>query len=109
MSIENTEAKRFYFYMNAEQHMRLKIRLDHHKMGVSEFVRAYSEGLIEQDSLIEDFMEEYKERTPKYSKRNNKKEKSDRIKAKKLNKDLNLDMDEINDIFDIIEDSGPKI
>ena len=54
-------------------------------------------------------MDHYKEESPKHSKRNNKIAKKDREISEKLNSDLGLNLDEIENIFDIIEEDHPEI
>ncbi len=95
--------------MEEKQHMDLKIRLDHHSIGMSEFVRACSEALLVGHPIMEQFMDNYKETSPKHSKRNNKIAKKDRETAEKLTSDLGLNLDEIENIFDIIEEDHPEI
>lgn len=111
MAHKSDSVKRVYFYMEAEQHMRMKIRLDHHGIGVSEFVRAVTEGLIEKDSNIEGFMAEYRKKSKKkkHSKNKNKYSKRDLAKSETILEDLGLNGDDLEDIFDIIEESNPEI
>lgn len=109
MSEQSTEPKRVYIYMNAEQHMKLKIRLDYHRMSMSEFVRSCSQALLDGNETMEEFIAEYKEGSDKHSKRNSKIVADDLKRAAELSEDLNLDGDEIEDIFDLIEEDHPEI
>lgn len=102
-----TDAKRVYIYINDEQHLQLKIRLNYHGIGMSEFVRACSQALVDEDKLIIDFLDSYKVKSEKHSKRNSKFEKRDKKLAEQLKTDLN--MDDIENIFDIIEEDHPEI
>jgi hypothetical protein len=102
-----TDAKRVYIYINDEQHLQLKIRLNYHGIGMSEFVRACSQALVDEDKLIIDFLDSYKAKSEKHSKRNSKFEKRDKKLAEQLKTDLN--MDDIENIFDIIEEDHPEI
>ena len=101
--------KRVYVLMSEKQHMDLKIRLDHLNIGISEFIRACSDGLIQQHPIMQDFIEHYRENSEKHQKRAAKLAQKDRKKSEKISKDLGLDLDEIEDIFDIIEQDHPEI
>ena len=109
MAHKSDSVKRVYVYMEEKQHMDLKVRLDYHSIGMSEFVRACSEALLVGHPIMEQFMDNYKEASPKHSKRNNKVAKSDRETAEKISADLGLNLDEIENIFDIIEEDHPEI
>lgn len=109
MAHKSDSVKRVYVYMEEKQHMDLKVRLDYHSIGMSEFVRACSEALLVGHPIMEQFMDNYKESSDKYSKRNNRIAKKDREKSDKLSVDLGLNMDEIESIFDIIEEDHPEI
>lgn len=106
---KSKDSKRVYVYMASEQHMKLKIRLDYHGIGMSEFVRACSESLIDRDPIMEEFVESYREGSGKHSKRNNKIASRDNQIAETIEEELNLDGDEIEDIFDLIEEDHPEI
>jgi hypothetical protein len=109
MAHKSDSVKRVYVYMDEKQHMDLKIRLDYHNVGMSEFVRACSEALLLGHPIMEQFMDNYKENSEKHSKRNNKIAKRDREKSEKMSSDLGLNLDEIENIFDIIEEDHPEI
>jgi len=102
-------SKRVYVYIDEKHHMDLKIRLNYLGISMSEFVRACGEGLLTQHPIMEQFMDHYRETSEKFSKKAAKKAKKDREKADKLENDLGLDFDEIEDIFDIIEEDHPEI
>ena len=103
------ETKRVYVIMGEKQHMDLKIKLDHLKIGLSEFIRACSDALVEGHPIMEQFIDHYRETSEKHSKKAAKLAKKDRKKSEKIMKDLGLDLDEIEDIFDIIEQDHPEI
>jgi len=104
-----TNSKRVYVYLNEKQHVDLKIRLDYLGISMSEFVRVCGAGLLEQHPIMEQFMDHYRETSEKFSKKKTNQAKKDREQAEKLNKDLGLDFDEIEDIFDLIEKDHPEI
>lgn len=103
------ETKRVYVIMGEKQHMDLKIKLDHLKIGLSEFIRACSDALIEGHPIMDQFVDHYRETSEKHSKKSAKLAKKDRKESEKIMKDLGLDLDEIEDIFDIIEQDHPEI
>ena len=59
MAHKSDSVKRVYVYMDEKQHMDLKIRLDYHNVGMSEFVRACSEALLLGHPIMEQFMDNY--------------------------------------------------
>ena len=67
MAHKSDSVKRVYVYMEEKQHMDLKVRLDYHSIGMSEFVRACSEALLVGHPIMEQFMDNYKESSDKYS------------------------------------------
>jgi len=102
-------SKRVYVSIDEKQHVDLKVRLNYLGISMSEFVRACGEGLLNQHPIMEQFMDHYRETSPKFSKKKAKDAKKDREQAEKLESDLDLNFDEIEDIFDIIEDDHPEI
>jgi hypothetical protein len=110
MSKKNLEnAKRVYVYMNDQQHVQLKVRLDYLKISMSEFVRACANGLLEGHPTMEQFMDHYRETSDKFSKKDVKTAKKDREESDKTMEDLGIDFDDIQNIFDIIEEDHPEI
>ena len=95
--------------MDEKQHMDLKIKLDHLKIGLSEFIRACSNALVEGHPIMEQFIDHYRETSEKHSKKSAKLAKKERKESDKIMKDLGLDLEEIEDIFDIIEQDHPEI
>lgn len=61
--------KKFTFYGKEEYHAQFKLRMEYHSMSQSEFFRACVEAVIDREDIIEDFIEEYKERKALPSKR----------------------------------------
>ena len=57
MAHKSDSVKRVYVYMEEKQHMDLKVRLDYHSIGMSEFVRACSEALLVGHPIMEQFMD----------------------------------------------------
>lgn len=99
-----TDAKRVYIYMSDEQHVQMRIRLDYHGMGMSEFVRACSQALIDGNPIIENFVDDYKEKSAKHSKKIEKLKKKDKEKAERLN--AAFSNEELDQLFDLIEEDS---
>ena len=103
------ESKRVYVYMDEQQHVKLKIRLNYLGISMSEFVRVCADGLLDQHPIMEQYMDHYRETSEKFSKKAAKKAKKDREQSDKLMEDLGLNLDDIENIFDIIEKDHPEI
>jgi hypothetical protein len=101
--------KRIYVYMNEKQHVDLKVRLDFHGMNMSEFVRVCAEGILSENPIMDQFIDFYKEHSEKHSKKSVKDAKKDREEADEILADLGLSGEDIEDIFDIIENDHPEI
>lgn len=106
---DDKDRKRVYVYMDEQQHVKLKIRLNYLGISMSEFVRVCGDGLMNQHPIMEQFMDHYRETSEKFSKKAAKKAKKDREDSNKTMEDLGLDFDDIENIFDIIEEDHPEI
>jgi succinate dehydrogenase/fumarate reductase flavoprotein subunit len=106
---DEKDRKRVYVYMDEQQHVKLKVRLNYLGISMSEFVRACGEGLLNQHPIMEQFMDHYRETSEKFSKKASKNAKKDREDSDKLMEELGLDFDDIESIFDIIEEDHPEI
>ena len=101
--------KKIMFYDTDKRHADLKIRLHYDGLTQSAFFRALVTGYLEQDESIVHFIEKHKEESSTQSK-------SKRDKIKKMNKTKQetidkfaLGEDEIESIFDILEEECPEI
>jgi len=108
MSDKNT-VKRVYIYMDEKQHMDLKVKLDFHQISMSEFVRVCADGVLSGNPIMDQFIDFYKEHSEKHSKKSTKAAKKDREVSDELLSELGLSGDDIQDIFDIIEEDHPEI
>ena len=59
------ESKRVYVYMDEQQHVKLKIRLNYLGISMSEFVRTCADGLLNQHPIMEQYMDHYRETSEK--------------------------------------------
>jgi hypothetical protein len=109
MSDKKNTVKRIYIYMDEKQHMDLKVKLDFHRMSMSEFVRVCADGVLSGNPIMDQFIDFYKEHSEKHSKKSIKDAKKDREVSDELLAELGLSGDDIQDIFDIIEEDHPEI
>jgi uncharacterized protein (DUF1800 family) len=103
------DTKKFTFYAKDDLHAKFKIRMQHHSMTQSEFLRACVEAVVEQDPVMEMFIDNYKEENKKQSKAQRGKIKKDEEKSKELLEDFGLGDGDIDNIFDIIAKEHPEI
>ena len=103
------DTKKFTFYAKDELHAKFKIRMQHHSMTQSEFLRACVEAVVSQDPVMDMFIDHYKEENGKQSKAQRAKIKKDQNKSEELLKDFGLGNGDIDDIFDIIAKEHPEI
>lgn len=84
--------------------------MEYHSMSQSEFFRACVEAVIDREDIIEDFIEEYKEKkgTAKQKKARSR-VRSERKQGEELINKLGLGDDEIDNIFDIIAKEHPEL
>ena len=102
--------KKFTFYGKEEYHAQFKLRMEYHSMSQSELFRACVEAVIDREDIIEDFIEEYKEKkgTAKQKKARSR-VRSERKQGEELINKLGLGDDEIDNIFDIIAKEHPEL
>tara|TARA_R100000008_G_C3572025_1_gene162778 strand:+ start:181 stop:519 length:339 start_codon:yes stop_codon:yes gene_type:complete len=97
------DRKKIMFYDSAHRQAKLKIRCDFDGITQSQFFRLMITGYIEDDDLIHKFLDMCKEKYKFQGK--NKRDKINRIRQKstQLKKNFSLDKNEIENIFDTIE------
>tara|TARA_R110002051_G_scaffold275045_1_gene336017 strand:- start:440 stop:772 length:333 start_codon:yes stop_codon:yes gene_type:complete len=98
------------FYMNSQLHENLKIRLYYDEIKTqSEFFRYCVESYLEQNSLFMEFLDDYKINKKVQSKSRTIKSKKLREKGNKLMEELALTQEEVQNIFDILEEELPEL
>jgi len=97
------DRKKIMFYDSPERHARLKIRCQHDGINQSQFLRMVVTGYIEGDNNIVEFVHMCKEKYGLQGK--NRRSKSLKLQhaGQKLTQDMALKSDEIENIFDILE------
>lgn len=103
------KTKRIVFESSTHKHAQLKVRLEYDSLTQAEFFRSLIEGYLNKDTRILKFVEEYKASKGKDSKRNNKYRKKDNEKADDLLQKFGIKDDELESIFDLIEEEFPDL
>ena len=103
------EAQKIQFYANKDAHIRFRASLEKHNMTMSEFLRACCDAITENDEQMLQFIDSYKESNEKHSKRNNKITKKDLQIGDSILKDLGINEEDIESLFDFIADQHPEI
>mgnify|MGYP003650872671 CR=1 FL=1 len=101
---------RLTFFLDSSLHENLKIRLYYDQIKTqSEFFRYCIESYLANDSLFMAFLDEYKINNKVQAKRRVLKSKKLREKGEKLMEELALTSDDIQNIFDILEEDLPEL
>ena len=104
-----TSQKKIMFYDTDKRHADLKIRLQHDSLTQSAFFRTVITGYLNNDPRILEYIEDYKENNIIQSKTERNKT-SKLIKAgKEMETTHGLKEDEIENIFDMIEQEHPEL
>tara|TARA_R100001443_G_C3225755_1_gene147077 strand:+ start:53 stop:385 length:333 start_codon:yes stop_codon:yes gene_type:complete len=109
MSEYGVREKKIVFNDTDKRHADLKIRLQHDDLTQSEFFRAMLTGYINKDSRVLSFLYEWREINKSYSKV--KRAKSEKLlrKGRDMASKFGLDQNEIEDIFDLLEQEHPDL
>ena len=101
--------KKIVFTDTDKRHADLKVRLQHDDLSQSDFFRAMLSGYIEKDSRIISFLCDWREQNRTYSKK--KRKKSERLldKGEEIKSKFGLEEDEIESIFDLLEQEHPDL
>ena len=98
------------FSLNSKLHENLKIRLYYDEIkSQSEFFRYCVESYLEQEPLFMSFLDDYKINKKVQSKKRVRKSKNLRDEGKKMLHDLALTEDDVENIFDILEEDLPEL
>lgn len=95
--------KRVMFYETGDQHARLLVQLHFDEIKQGEFFRAIVDGYVNGAEEIFNFIRNYKIINKK-SKKQIKKSDTERKKAEEIRDQFVLEGEEIEDIFDILEE-----
>ena len=108
-NIPETHSK-LTFYLHSKLHENLKIRLYYDQIKTqSEFFRYCVESYLEQNPLFMKFLDDYKINKKVQSKARTLKSKKLRESGNKLMEELALSEQEVQNIFDILEEELPEL
>ena len=109
MSIPPT-LSRLTFFLDSKLHEILKFRLHYDQIKTqSEFFRYCVESYLAQDELFMTFLDDYKMNKRVQSKTRAQKSKKLRDKGNKLMEELALTEEDVQNIFDILEEEIPEL
>ncbi len=98
------------FSLNSKLHENLKIRLFYDEIKTqSEFFRYCVESYLSQDPLFMEFLDDYKINKKVQSKRRATQSRKLRESGNKMLRDLSLTDEDIENIFDILEEDLPEL
>ena len=103
------KTKRIVFESSTHKHAQLKIRLQYDSLTQAGFFRCLIEGYLAKDKRILEFLEDHKISEGKDSKRNNKIRNKDNKNAEDLLNKFGIKDDELENIFDLIEEEFPDL
>jgi hypothetical protein len=98
------------FSLNMKLHENLKIRLYYDEIKTqSEFFRYCVESYLSQDPLFMEFLDDYKINKKVQSKRRVTKSQQLRLRGEKVLQDLALTDEDVENIFDLLEEEMPEL
>lgn len=103
------QQKRVIFFDNEHRHAKLKIKLKHDGLTQSDFFRALMTGYLEDNSLILDYIDQYRVENKIQSKEKINKSRKKIEEGKDKAKQFVFDENEIDNLFDIIEKEYPEL
>ena len=103
------KTKRIVFESSTNKHAQLKVRLQYDSLTQAGFFRCLIEGYLSKDERILGFLEDYKISKGLDSKRNANYRKKDNKKAEDLLNKFGIKDDELENIFDLIEEEFPDL
>ena len=103
------KSKRIVFESTTNKHAQLKVRLQYDSMTQAEFFRCLIEGYLNKDERLLEYLQEYRIDNGKDSKRNASYRKKDNKKAEDLLNKFGIKDNELENIFDIIEEEFPDL
>ena len=91
-------------------HAELKARLFYDEIPMPKFIRSYVEAYLNKDSLVLEFINQYKEQEKIQNKKKRNENKKLIEKGEKIESLFNLSKEEIDNIYDVItDDRGSEV
>lgn len=103
------QGKKVVFYDTDKRHVELKIRLKHDELTQAEFFRTLVTGYLKKDKDILTFLHRYMEEEGRQSKKHLSKNKQLVEEGRESESKFALDDDEIENIFDLLEEEHPEL
>tara|TARA_R100000008_G_C3552389_1_gene151222 strand:- start:312 stop:653 length:342 start_codon:yes stop_codon:yes gene_type:complete len=103
------ERKKFMFYDTEKRQADLRIRCQYDGINQSQFFRMMMTGYLESDPLISEYMEKCKQRYSIHGKQKSKYIKKMHSESQDTKNKFALDVNEIESIFDIIQEEHPEL
>ena len=101
--------KKVIFYDTEKRHAELKIRLYHDGLTQTDFFRGFITGYIEKNEALSPYMEQLKEKYSKNGKERQLSSKKMQEQGKKNKNKFALSKEEVENIFDLLEEEFPEI
>lgn len=101
--------KRIIFDDSTMRHAQLKVRLEYDGLSQAEFFRCLITGYLDKDKKILSYIDTYIQENKKKSKRNSKIRKDDTNKGDDLLQKFGIKDEELENIFDLIEEEFPDL
>ena len=98
------EYKTIGYKFPVKLHAELKARLFYDEIPMTKFIRSYVEAYLNKDSLVLEFINQYKEQEKIQNKKKRNKNKKLIERGKKIESLFNLSEEDIADIYDVITD-----
>lgn len=103
------ELKKIVFEETDHQHAKFIIRLRHNSISQSDFFRAIIDGLINDDDRICSFIEDYTRERKTMNKQRIEKSRMLKNSGRQKMRDFSFSKNEIEEIFDILEQELPDL
>jgi translation elongation factor P/translation initiation factor 5A len=103
------EGKKIVFYDTDKRHVELKIRLKHDRLTQAEFFRTLITGYLDKDENVLLFLDKYILENGKLRKKNLFTNRALIKDGKDVEKAFALGEDEIENIFDLLEEEHPEL
>lgn len=101
--------KKIIFADTDDRHARFLVRLRHDGLNQSKFFRMMITGYLKQDDRITDYIDTCKDEAQIHSKAKRRKSKKLADTGKQITKDFALSEDEVDNIFDLLEQEHPEL
>ncbi len=105
----NSKYKKVIYYEMPKRHADLKIRWQYDNLKQSEFFRLLAKAYLDQDERILGIIDEYKKENSIQNKSKRKKTEKTYEKKKEVETKFALKSDEVESIFDLLEQEHPDL